>query len=71
MISAVVDLPEPGGPIMITLGGLRGALTLNLRFTILPRSATVYSKELPDVSYSNIKLLKVSLTPFKLSSCSD
>ena len=70
-ISAVVDLPEPGGPKMITLGGLRGALILNLRFIILPRSATVCSRGLPEVSYWKMKLLNVSLTPFRFSSCSD
>jgi len=39
-IFAWVDLPEPGGPTTMTLGGLFGALLLNLMASIFSKSGT-------------------------------
>lgn len=63
MIDAYVDLPDPGGPNKITLGGLLGALLLYLILSILAKSFATSFYYLSIVLYSYMNPLKALFTP--------
>ena len=67
---AYVDLPDPGGPSMMILGGFLGHVLLYLSLSILERIYSTSCLSLISVLISNRKLLKTSLTPFIFSSYS-
>ena len=60
---ACVDLPLPGGPIMITFGGLRGAPFLYLILSMVARSFAISYWGLSPASHVYTNWLKVSSTP--------